>query len=56
MDENIICINHPLITHKITLLRDKNTPTAEFRKIVKEIAMLEGYVALQDATTKMIEI
>lgn len=56
MDENIICINHPLITHKITLLRDKNTPTAEFRKIVKEIAMLEGYVALQDAATKMIEI
>lgn len=55
-ENNIIYINHPLITHKISYLRDKNTPTSEFRRIVKEIAMLEGYEALRDVPTKMIDI
>ena len=56
MDDNIFIIQHPLLTHKITLLRDKETPTAEFRHIVKEIAILEGYEALRDVETKMVEI
>lgn len=40
--------NHPLIQHKISLLRDKNTDTNEFRRLVEEIAMLEGFEALSD--------
>jgi uracil phosphoribosyltransferase len=56
MDDNIFIIQHPLLTHKISLLRDKETPTAEFRHIVKEIAILEGYEALRDVETKMVEI
>lgn len=54
--ENVIILNHPLIKHKISLLRDKNTGTNEFRKLVEEIAMLEGYEALSDLPTEEVEI
>ncbi len=47
-NENIYIMDHPLIQHKITKLRDKTTKTAEFRNIVSEIAMLMGYEALRD--------
>ena len=46
--ENVTVFNHPLIQHKISLLRDKNTDTNEFRRRVEEIAMLEGFEALSD--------
>lgn len=39
--DNIVIFEHPLIQHKISLLRDKATGTNEFRKLVDEIAMLE---------------
>ncbi|HAF25717.1 MAG TPA: uracil phosphoribosyltransferase [Lachnospiraceae bacterium] len=45
---NVYINNHPLVQHKISILRDKNTGTGEFRKIVEEIAMLMGYEALSD--------
>ncbi len=54
--ENVIILNHPLIKHKISLLRDKNTGTNEFRKLVEEIAMLEGYEALSDLPTEDVEV
>ena len=44
-------MTHPLIQHKISKLRDKNTGTAEFRALVEEIAMLMGYEALKDLPT-----
>ncbi len=47
-DRNVVFCNHPLIQHKISLLRDENTGTNEFRKLVEEIARLEGYEALRD--------
>ncbi len=53
---NVICMTHPLIKHKITKLRDENTGTLEFRKLVEEIAMLMGYEALSDLTTTDVEI
>ena len=49
-------INHPLVQHKISLLRDKNTGTKEFRELVSEIAMLIGYEATRDLPLKEIEI
>lgn len=55
-DENIKVFDHPLIKHKISLLRDKATGTNEFRKLVEEIAMLEGYEALSDLPTELVEI
>ena len=46
--ENITICDHPLIKHKLTMIRDKNTGTNEFRAIVEEISMLIGYEALRD--------
>ena len=56
MEENIFILDHPLIQHKITRLRDKNTGTAEFRQVAEEIAMLMGYEALRDLQTENIQI
>ena len=53
---NVIEMTHPLIQHKITRLRDKNTGTAEFSALVEEIAMLMGYEALKDLPLEEIEI
>jgi uracil phosphoribosyltransferase len=47
---------HPLVQHKITLLRNKNTGTNEFRALVDEIGMLMGYEALSDLPTEDIEV
>lgn len=41
-------MTHPLIKHKITLMRDEKTTTKQFRSLVEEIAMLMGYEALSD--------
>lgn len=46
-NENIMICDHPLLKHKITVLRNKNTGTNEFRAVVEEIAMLIGYEALR---------
>ena len=46
--ENITICDHPLLKHKLSILRNKNTGTNEFRIIVEEIAMLIGYEALRD--------
>lgn len=56
MDQNIHIFNHPLIKHKISMLRDKNTGTNEFRKLIEEIAMLMGYEALSDLPLMDVEI
>lgn len=53
---NVIYMDHPLIKHKITMLRDERTGTNEFRKLVEEIAMLMGYEALADLPLRDIEI
>ena len=54
--ENVHVMNHPLIRHKISRLRDETTGTNEFRSLVEEIAMLMGYEALSDLPTKDIEV
>ena len=46
--KNVTILDHPLIQHKISLLRDKATGTNEFRSLIEEIAMLMGYEALRD--------
>lgn len=53
---NVHILEHPLIKHKISLLRDKNTGTNEFRKITDEVAMLMGYEALRDLPLEDIRI
>ena len=55
-NENIIICDHPLVKHKISILRNKNTGTNEFRTIVEEIAMLVGYEALRDLDLEDVEV
>ena len=54
--DNVTILQHPLLQHKISRLRDKSTGTNEFRALVGEIAMLMGFVALSDLPTEMIEV
>ena len=54
--ENVTVIDHPLVQHKISRLRDKNTGTNEFRTLIEEIATLMGYEALRDLPLEEIEV
>lgn len=56
MQSNVHIMNHPLVTHKITRIRDINTDTQNFRKLVYEIALLIGYEATKDLALKDIKI
>ncbi len=49
-------VDHPLIQHKISLMRDVNTGTNEFRALVSEVAMLLCYEATRDLPTEEVEI
>ncbi len=55
-DSRVFVMDHPLIQHKLTLLRDKNTGSKEFRELVGEIAMLMCYDATRDLPLKEVEI
>ena len=54
--ENVFIMEHPLIQHKISMLRSKDTGTNEFRKLIEEIAVLMGYEALRDLPTEDVEV
>lgn len=56
MNNNVIIVNHPLINHKIALLRDVNTGTKQFRETVCEISTLLAYEALKDVPTVAKEV
>ena len=56
MSDNVIILDHPLLKHKISRLRDETTGTNEFRSLVEEITMLMGYEALRDLPTEEVEI
>ena len=54
--DNVFILDHPLIQHKISMLRDKRTTTKEFRELVSEVAMLMAYEVTRDLPLKMIEV
>ncbi|MEW9123833.1 MAG: uracil phosphoribosyltransferase [Thermotaleaceae bacterium] len=54
--KNVFVMDHPLIQHKLTLIRDKNTGSKEFREVVKELAMLMGYEVTRNLPLEEIEI
>ena len=54
--KNITIFSHPLIKHKISLLRDKEASTNKFRTLIEEIAMLEAYEALSDLPLKEVDV
>jgi uracil phosphoribosyltransferase len=49
-------MSHPLIQHKLSILRDKNTGAKEFREVAKEISMLMGYEVTRDLPLEEVEI
>ena len=53
---NITITNHPLIQHKLSILRDKNTSSKDFRTLISEIATLMCYEATRDLSLQEIEI
>lgn len=56
MENHVVIMDHPLIQHKISLLRDKNTGSKEFRELISEVAMLMCYEATRDLPLKEIEV
>jgi uracil phosphoribosyltransferase len=56
MFPNLTVTQHPLIRHKITLLRDKRTATRDFKALVNEIAMLMAYEATKDLPLEPVEV
>lgn len=56
MDKQVFVMDHPLIQHKLTYLRDKNTGSKEFRALVSEIATLVCYEATRDLPLEETEI
>ena len=49
-------IDHPLVQHKLSILRDKDTPTKQFRELVNELAIFEGYEAMRDFPLEDVEV
>jgi len=56
-EQGVTVVDHPLVQHKLTIMRDKNTSTASFRRLLREIAALLTYEATRDLelTTTRIE-
>jgi uracil phosphoribosyltransferase len=53
---NLTILGHPLIRHKLSVLRDRRTPVKDFRDLVSEIAMLMAYEVTKDLPTEPVEI
>lgn len=56
MERKVVIFDHPLIQHKLSILRDANTSTKDFRELVNEIAMLMTYEATRDLPTEDINV
>jgi uracil phosphoribosyltransferase len=54
--KNVTVMEHPLILHKLTLLRDKNTGVKEFRELVEELSLLMGYEVTRNLTVEDAEV
>ena len=52
----VVVIDHPLIQHKLSIIRNKETGTKEFREVLNEIAMLMAYEVTRDFTLKEVQI
>ena len=53
---NVHILDHPLIRHKLAIIRDKNTNTKQFREIISELATLMAYESFKDVPTQEIEV
>ena len=53
---NVIILDHPLIRHKVAILRDVSTGTKQFRELIEEIAMLMAFESFKDVPTREVEV
>jgi uracil phosphoribosyltransferase len=53
---NVTVLDHPLLRHKLTLLRDRTTPTALFRQVAREVSLLMAYEVTRDLALEPVEI
>ena len=56
MDQNLIIVDHPLVQHKLTLMREKETPTALFRQLLREISQFLAYEVTRELPTRLKQI
>lgn len=56
MDRKVVIFDHPLIQHKLSILRDVHTSTKDFRDLVNEIAMLMTFEATRDLPTEPVKV
>ena len=54
--KNLHIVDHPLVRHKLSRMRDEGCPTGEFRRLLKEISLLLGYEATRSLGIKSIKI
>ncbi len=54
--DNLTVVNHPLVAHKLSIMRDKDTSTASFRRLLREIAHLLCYEATRNLPVELVEI
>ncbi|MBE7087969.1 MAG: uracil phosphoribosyltransferase [Clostridiales bacterium] len=54
--DNVHILDHPLIRHKLAIIRNKDTDTKQFRDIIKELAMLMAYESFKDIPTQEVEV
>lgn len=54
--KNVMIFDHPLIRHKVAILRDKDTGMKDFRQLIEEITTLMAYESLKDVPTKEVEV
>ncbi|HBH12741.1 MAG: Uracil phosphoribosyltransferase [Clostridiales bacterium 38_11] len=54
--KNVYLINHPLIQHKLTMLRDKNTSSKDFRSLVNEVSMLMAYEVTRSLPVEDVDV
>ena len=55
-DQNVCIVDHPMVQHKLTLMRDKHTSTSSFRALLNEISTLMAYEVTADLVTQDVEI
>ena len=56
MNDNLTIIDHPLVQHKLTLMRRKETPTSSFRQLLREISMLMAYEVTRDLPLQQVTV
>lgn len=52
----VVLVDHPMVQHKLSILRDKDTSSKQFRELVRELALFEGYEATRDLPLAPVEI